>query len=247
MSDVMERMPPVGWYPESPEGTTLRWWDGASWTDHVQEIVAEVVVPEPAPTVEAQLTPGSETAGLVLDQHVMTDDTDERIAGGSAVHTEIALPGLSTTGLDSNIVGPASWWDTSRQPAPSTSSTESVWALAFTPWIAALASVGAALVYTLISPQVGALIAGALVPLLWMLATAVQDRKSLLRLGFQKPVSEWWILLGPLAYMIARTIRVVGVVQSGRAPLVLLLINTVAVPVAVLAAIWFLREILAQV
>ena len=244
MSEVMERMPPVGWYPESSEGSTLRWWDGDSWTDHVQEILAEVVVG--APAVGVQPTPGPETAGLVLNESVMTDDTRERIASGYTAHTEIVLPGLSTTGLGKNTPGAASWWDTSRQPAPSTSSTASVWALAFTPWIAALASVGAALVHTLISPQVGALIAGTLVPLLWMLATAVQDRKSLLRLGFQKPVSEWWILLGPLGYMIARTIRVVGVIQSGRAPLVLLLINTVAVPLAVLAATRLLREILVQ-
>ena len=79
-----------------------------------------------------------------------------------------------------------------------------------------------------------------------MLATAVQDRKSLIELGFRLPASSWWILLGPLAYMIARTVKVVQVTEKGRAPLVLLLVNTIAVPVAVFAAVQFLPNIMGQ-
>ena len=102
------------------------------------------------------------------------------------------------------------------------------------------------LVHAVIMPHIGFLIAGALVPTLWILGTAVLDRKSLIELGFRLPASSCWILLGPLAYMIARTVAVVRVTEKGRAPLVLLLVNTIAVPVAVFAAVQFLPNIMGQ-
>ena len=281
MTDVMERTPPVGWYPESPESTLLRWWDGSAWTDHTMDPAQDVAIQESIATplsrrelreqvgpliddrsvVADELAEEPETAAeffgasepqptlapkTLFDDSAITEETRERIARGYTANTEINLPGLSKSGLSKNTTGPASWWDTSRQPAPTTSSTESAWALAFLPWVATLSSLGAALVYTLVAPQVGALVAGALVPALWMLATAVQDRKSLIELGFRLPASSWWILLGPLAYMIARTVKVVQVTEKGRAPLVLLLVNTIAVPVAVFAAVQFLPNIMGQ-
>ncbi|WP_179691921.1 hypothetical protein [Salinibacterium xinjiangense] len=100
--------------------------------------------------------------------------------------------------------------------------------------------------HAVIMPHIGLLIVGALVPALWMPATAVQDRKSLIELGFRMPASSWWILLGPLAYMIALTVKVVQVTEKGRAPLVLLLVNTIAVPVVVFAAVHFLPNVMGQ-
>jgi Protein of unknown function (DUF2510) len=252
MTNVMERTPPVGWYPETAESTMLRWWDGTAWTDHTMDpeqdvaagYAAELIADEEM--VSAVAREAAVTSTALFDDSAITDETRERIARGYTANTEINLPGLSKSGLGKNSTGQASWWDTSRQPAPTTSSTESVWALAFTPWVAALASLGAALVYTLISPQWGTLIAGALVPVLWMLATAVQDRKSLGELGFPRTASAWWILLGPLAYMIARTISVLKTTDKGKAPLVVLLVNTVAVPVAVFATIELLPGIMGQ-
>ena len=48
MTDVMERTPPVGWYPENPESPLLRWWDGSAWTDHTMDPAQESIAPDPS-------------------------------------------------------------------------------------------------------------------------------------------------------------------------------------------------------
>ena len=283
MADVMERTPPAGWYPENPELTQLRWWDGSAWTDHtidpaqdaaIQQSVATYTSrrelrehrgfasDDPAEDLSAASAgdylqqAGAETSENPpftaierFDDPAESRQMTEQIARSYASHPGNAQPESiihSTVGSESAV---SAWWrpvPPALPTLPTRSSTESVWALAFIPWVAALSFLASVLVYTTIMSHTGFLIAGALIPALWMLATANQDRKSLLELGFRLPASSWWILLGPLAYMIARTVSVARITGKGRAPLVLLLVNTVAVPAAVFAAVQFLPIIMGQ-
>lgn len=60
-------LPDAGWYPDPYGASTLRWWDGAQWTDAVHPPVAEPVtsqvvtqpsLPNPVPVVQATVTSG---------------------------------------------------------------------------------------------------------------------------------------------------------------------------------------------
>ena len=55
--------------------------------------------------------------------------------------------------------------------------------------------------------------------LLWTAVLATQDRRSLLAAGHSETASPWWLLLSPLAYLIARTVKVRNTTGSGAAPL----------------------------
>ena len=128
-------------------------------------------------------------------------------------------------GPSSNFLGrtnPSPHCHRRPQPAPTTSSTESVRALAFTLWVGTLLSLGAALIHTLVTLQLGALGAGASVSVLWMLATAVHNRPH----GQDCPDD-----------------------RRGQAPLSTLLqlsslLKAVVVPAAVFAAVRFLSNVM---
>jgi hypothetical protein len=107
-------------------------------------------------------------------------------------------------------------------------STRGVWAMAFTPWLSAV------IVFTLgVLVAVGArwyvlLAAVLLMPLLWI-SFAVRDRRRLAEFGYEKRASWAWVLLGPLAYLIARGARVHRVSGRGWAPLWVMLVNVLLV------------------
>jgi hypothetical protein len=102
---------------------------------------------------------------------------------------------------------------------PARSGTVSVWLIALAPIVSILSSalILAVVVFTQ-SPFLAVLAA-----LAWPLANlawAVRDRQVLSRFGYLEPAHWGWIFLGPLAYLIARTVRTRREAKKGAAPLI---------------------------
>ncbi|OJU42507.1 MAG: hypothetical protein BGN97_09200 [Microbacterium sp. 69-10] len=49
--------PEANWYPDPSNATQLRWWDGQSWTSHVQPMPVEQTSAAPAPAAQAPAAP----------------------------------------------------------------------------------------------------------------------------------------------------------------------------------------------
>ena len=71
--------PVPGWYPDPFAPDRLRWWDGATWTEHVQNTAP--AVPPPAPAVETARAPhASGTVSTVADTRPERDPERVRLA-----------------------------------------------------------------------------------------------------------------------------------------------------------------------
>lgn len=104
-----------------------------------------------------------------------------------------------------------------KKSAPKVSATASVWMIALMPLI----QLAAILVLIFLLADFGRFVQAAtgFVFLLWTAVLATQDRRSLLAAGHSETASPWWLLLSPLAYLIARTVKVRNTTGRGAAPL----------------------------
>ncbi|MGY6498751.1 MAG: DUF2510 domain-containing protein [Microcella sp.] len=136
---------------------------------------------------------------------------------------------------------------------PTRANTASAWFVAFSPLLGAAAFAGLVVAadWSLRSASgtpvwsdpliAGAIVAGtALVLSLLIIFAVVADRRRLESFGHGRRASGWWILLGALPYLIARTVRTHQESGKGAAPLVghvlvvtLFAAATVALPFAV--------------
>ena len=107
-------------------------------------------------------------------------------------------------------------------------------ALSFAPWIGVIAAAGILALSGFGSQGWWRWVGASLLPLLWSIAAAVRDRKKLAGWGFETLPSLGWLLLGPLAYLIARTVRVYQRVRKGSLALWLFIINSALVSAAVI-------------
>jgi Protein of unknown function (DUF2510) len=67
---------------------------------------------------------------------------------------------------------------------------------------------------------------------LFLLVSASRDQLTLKRWGYIRPASAWWILLGPLVYLIIRTVKVYRETQKGIPLIVVFVIGSVVSGVA---------------
>ena len=120
-----------------------------------------------------------------------------------------------------------------RQPeGPRASGTAAVWMIAVMPAI----QLAAVLVLILVLEDFGRFIqvAVAFVFFLWTAVLASHDKRRLLTLGHRKAATPWWLLLSPLAYLIARTLCVREQGGHGSAPMwVYILLSTIPAVVAI--------------
>lgn len=268
-------LPPAGWHPDPSGQATLRWWDGASWTAHVQDspppppVVAEVVpepAPEPAPEpiampaaavpaataapvaavpaaaapVPAAPVPAANPTPAATAEFSFTpaplpdfERAPQAAAGTSALGTSTASPFAAASFAPTAPAYPGTGTGPVYATGAEKWSTLPVWLIAFHPWVQ-VAAVIAALGYAQYLPEyVPWLIL--LVPYPLSILFAVFDRSLLGRLGHARRATPAWILLAPLAYLIARGVATKRETGKGFAPLVMLILNGILVAAAVVA------------
>jgi hypothetical protein len=194
---------PAGWFPDPGGTATVRWWDGASWTS---ELRAVVIPNPPSPPAEA-----ASPAPAPAPAPAPSEPAERPYVPFQA---SAAMIRPTVTGI---------------------SSTRTVWWIAFEPlWgvvtqvilFGLLNSFGIppaaviALVFTVLN-------AGIVVVLV---ALAFADRRALLAGGNQSAASPWWVLLTPLAYLIARSIEVAKWEVGAWTPLIWWIVSAVLAP-----------------
>ena len=205
-------VPDAGWYEDPLSPAAMRWWNGLGWTEHTQKpsnpardlAVKESTVGAGIPAVAPAPAPAAPNVNHTQPQAGRADD------GARAGRAPVVPAWLRPTR-----------WNTSG-----------VWAMSFTPWITLLITFIVGTLLTLdAAPFV--VLGAVMLPLLLWIAFAVRDRRRLAVLGYRKRASWAWVLLSPVAYEIARFLRVHRASGHGWAPLVVLFANAVIVAGAV--------------
>ncbi len=178
MTDVppVHQLPPAGWYPD-PAGTEQeRWWGGVDWTDHLQPVVAPNALP-----------PSAYENPFASEQSVETpaEPVVYQPMGGwaeSATYATVAVP--------------------YRSGSPN---TVPIWLLAFSTPILTISVVALVLIFRDFDTLEPILIGSAIALFCMGVAAIFWDNAILTRRGL-RAASPVWMLLGLLAYFIARTV-----------------------------------------
>ncbi len=203
----------AGWYPDPSDDSQARWWDGTQWTQTTRPRA-----PETPPAAETR---------------------QNRYFSPVAVRTEAGLPPVDpyrplnrrhdSQGFVSMGVKPTTHFQ------PTRAYTGSAWAIATMPVWSTIVLLALVLgLGDFFTPFLIALTSFLL--FVTALAFAIHDHKVLLNSLHPKAASPWWMILGPLIYLIARGVYVSRAVGRGWAPLVVYLICSI-VPAAALLAL----------
>lgn len=204
------RVVPAGWYQDPADDQRVRWWNGITWTEHV----------EAKPANGADFRRAAEARALQA-QYDMSADTDVMSRRDS-----IALDHRGPDTGTIPIIG------VTPRRTVRTGST-SAWLLAFTPLLTTVLAVIAAYVYFYVTPT-PVVAASAVVMLLLGVLWAAGDARTLESRHLPHPspmVALALPIVGPLVYLLLRRRKV-----DGSGPLiafVALLLITVVAPLAV--------------
>jgi hypothetical protein len=240
--------PEPGWYPDRPNATALRWWDGEGWTEHFHDLVE--VEPEPD-------TASSEPQETTLPGAISRRELRRQVGALVVGEPDTQQPG-TTALLERTIVEPREGVSDGRAPLTSldharlaggyapvgtetitdaprprlsptgvrqaSAQTFSGWLLALSPiWLGA----GAAAVFVLLAQADQTLLLVGVVAMAIVLTFGLVkvDTMRLRDNGYEPPTA--WLFLLPLVYFIVRTGRVgrrgIGMLLAYLAPQVLAL------------------------
>ena len=190
---------PPGWFTDPVGRSDLRWWSGAEWTEYVAAIpsMRPSDVPRPG-SVLARTLPLVPLPRAVLPPQ-------------SEIPAYVPFGGEGS-GATVDAGRSRSW----APIAPMRWNTGGAWALSATPLIGVVSGVGIGFAVTF---SVWLALSIVPLPLLWSVAAATRDCRRLDALGYSRVPSRWWLLLGPLGYLIARTVSVRRQSGHGSAPL----------------------------
>jgi hypothetical protein len=232
MAEVGVANIPAGWYPDPMGLPQRRWWDSSSWTQHV---TPQHDAPHPPSSGHATDSHRNRTANAThqgsgsvgtLTQTRPTDAVEQTRARSSVV---VDVPEMAHAYIPMAVNTPVQF----RRPAgPRASGTAAVWMIAVMPAV----QLAAVLALILVLEDFGRFmqVAVAFVFFLWTAVLASHDKRRLLTLGHRAAATPWWILLTPLAYLIARTQCVRKQGGHGSAPMwVYILLSTIPAVVAV--------------
>jgi hypothetical protein len=234
MADTIVAKIPAGWYPDPLGLPQRRWWDSSSWTQHV--------------TPDNQAAPHAQATGYATNTYGTAThaDHDGYAAGGSSVGTltrtrptdhlvqQTDEPAVQAAPIAHAYIPMAMNTPVQfRKPeGPRASGTAAAWMIAVMP----LVQLATVLALILLLEDFGSFMqaAVAFVFFLWTAVLASHDKRKLLTLGHRAAASPWWLLLTPLAYLIARTVCVRKQGGQGSAPMwVYILLSTIPAVAAV--------------
>lgn len=201
---------PAAWHADPRNSSRLRWWDGASWTEHVVAAPEPPVAPEPEPAPLVNAVPAAATLGTPTSLDTGWADFGARTGLSSAGAFEDPFDGPYD---DLNDVPNARPARASREPRAATMPpprlpvqpdrvTSWVWALALVP-LTALGAL-AALAFVLDEPAGWQVVLLASLPYALSLFLAFSDADVLKGRGHERRASRSWALLGALPYLVAR-------------------------------------------
>jgi Protein of unknown function (DUF2510) len=257
--------PAAGWYGDPGSEDHLRWWSGTAWTENITPNSSTRIAPEPMaspdPTPTPDVQPMSRRAALANERLAGADASSAVVSPVSAPTVTSPpvvappadpLPAISLSddapqqgwilGTDVASSSPYSGYGHSRnwsqvKATPSRWNTRYAWLIAFLPWFELLTGVLAALLVRNGIASIEVTLLLGILPLLAFIDSAIRDRRQLIDWGYERPASVWWLLLGPLVYLIARTVRLRAEAGRGAAPLWAFVINSITPVVAAMAAV----------
>jgi hypothetical protein len=212
------RVVPAGWYQDPADTAKVRWWNGITWTEHVETKPAD----QQAGLAGALAIEGGPSSGTGSS----TITPEQRAAEARELERQYGISTDGSAGAETDIMSRrASMQLDSRGPSTGTipiqgvaaphkanPGTASAWLLAMTPLFALVLAGIAGYVYFYVTPTPLVLAIGAV---LWILGLlwAVGDSRALETRGLPHPSPLWSLALpviGPILYLLVRRGRVAG-------------------------------------
>jgi hypothetical protein len=195
---------PAAWYPDPDDATRVRWWDGAAWTNHTNELPpppgARTAVQQPtAPVIATGEIPSAEESGFIVNTRVPETGSWYAETGHSYV-PQTSYDHLPASLRDDND-------DFDKDDDIGSTVTVETWVMAFLPAVA-FALMWGLLAYTRIVANNPALFW--VIPILFVVANfafATMDRGALAARNHKDTPSQVLGIVPPV-YLLARTLSI---------------------------------------